>query len=216
MEKALEFAVLIKDKKATHLITILTVVPNNKEAEKNIVKAKQSLEQFAREATASETFAMVAATIDFNASAGIVRTARETIADVIVLGWPQKAGFIDKLIGEKMENILNHTENILFNCHFQKPLASHKRLMVVVPTFGELEKGFRQWMRKICTLSSELSAPIHFYCSKETEGHIKDYIVVLKVNIKITFAKLANWDDFLIISREVKPDDIFFLFGPKR
>ena len=216
MEKALEFAVLIKDKKATHLITILTVVPNNQEAEKNIVKAKQSLEQFAREATASETFAMVAATIDFNASAGIVRTARETMADVIVLGWPQKAGFIDKLIGEKMENILNHTEKILFICHFQKPLASHKRLMVVVPTFGELEKGFRQWMRKICTLSSELSAPIHFYCSKETEGHIKDYIVVLKVNIKITFAKLANWDDFLIISREVKPDDIFFLISARK
>ena len=216
MEKALEFAVLIKDKKSTHPITILTVVPNNQEAEKNIVKAKQSLEQFAKEATASETFAIVAATIDFNASTGIVRTARETMADVIVLGWPQKAGFVDKLIGEKMENILNQTEKILFICHFQKPLASHKRLMVVVPNFGELEKGFRQWMRKICALSSELSAPIHFYCSKETEGHIKDYIAVLKVNIKITFAKLANWDDFLIISREVKPDDVFILISARK
>ncbi len=71
MEKALEFATLVKDKKSTYPISILRVVPNNQEAEKNIGKAKDKLESFTRDASASETATEVIATIDYNASNGL-------------------------------------------------------------------------------------------------------------------------------------------------
>src|SRR5690606_12037220 len=55
MPKILDFAVYIKDKKSENPITILTVVPNDVEAERNIAKAKQSLENTIKDLTASET-----------------------------------------------------------------------------------------------------------------------------------------------------------------
>lgn len=216
MEKALEFAVLIKEKKSKHPITILKVVPNNKEAEKNMGRAKQSLEQFAKEATASETFAKIATTIDFNTSTGIVRTARETMADVIIMGWPEKTGFIDKLIGGKMGVILKQTDKILFICQFNKPLNNHKRLVVAVPNLAELEKGFHQWLRKVTALASELSVPIVFYCNDRSEKQIELYMEEQELKMDTAFENLSNWDDFLILSKELDPTDIFVLISARK
>src|SRR5690606_29467164 len=100
MPKILDFAVYIRDKKSENPITILTVVPNDVEAERNITKSKQSLENTIKDLAASETKAEVIATIDYNISSGISRTAREISADIIILGWPQKTGFFDKLMGD--------------------------------------------------------------------------------------------------------------------
>src|SRR5699024_70020 len=96
MDKLMEFAVLIKDKKSINPLVILTVVPNNDEAEKRIVKTRQEMERFIGETTASDTQAMVKTTIDYNPASGISRSARELMADIILLGWPQRTGFFDK------------------------------------------------------------------------------------------------------------------------
>src|SRR5690606_38140714 len=88
--KILEFAVLIKDRKSTYPLSILTVVPNNREAEMNIAKTKQNLENFIKETAATENSVEVLATIDHNAASGIARTAREITADIILVGWPKK------------------------------------------------------------------------------------------------------------------------------
>src|SRR5690554_1007830 len=142
IDKILEFAVLIKDKKSTHPLSLLTVVPNTTEAEIKIVKAKQGLEKFIAETTASETNVTINATIDHNAASGISRTAKEITADLILLGWPQKTGFLDILIGDKVESILENTEKTLFICQFAVPMVDHKRLFVVVPPNAEFEEGF--------------------------------------------------------------------------
>src|SRR5690606_2941381 len=142
IDKVLDFAVLIKDNKSINPLAILTVVPNTDEAGKTIARAKQGLETFLKETTASETQANIMATIDHNAASGISRTAREITADIILLGWPQKTGFLDKLIGDKMESILQNTDKTLFICDFQIPLVNHKRLFLIVPPNAEFEDGF--------------------------------------------------------------------------
>src|SRR5699024_7831207 len=100
--------------------------------------------------------ATVRATIDHNPASGISRISREIRADIILLGWPQKTGFLDKLIGDKMESILANTDKTLFICDFEIPMVDHKRLFLIVPPNAELEEGFAQWVNKIGKLSLEL------------------------------------------------------------
>ncbi len=97
IEKLLEFTIFIKDKKSVNPISILSVVSNNDEAEVNILKTRNKLEEFVRQASASETKVNVITTIDHNPASGIARISREIMADIILLGWPRKVGLIDRL-----------------------------------------------------------------------------------------------------------------------
>lgn len=86
VEKLLEFAIFIRDKKSVHPLSVLTVVSNDEEAESNIIKARNKLEACVTKASAFETKVNVITTIDHNAASGISRIAREIMADVIILG----------------------------------------------------------------------------------------------------------------------------------
>ena len=216
IDKVLDFAVLIKEKKSINPLAILTVVPNTAEAEKTIVKAKQGLEKFIMETTASDTQATVMATIDHNAASGISRSAKEIMADIILLGWPQKTGFLDKLIGDKMESILQNTEKTLFICDFQMPLVNHKRLFLIVPPNAEFEEGFPTWMNKVAKLSVELSIPIHLHSTEETHIAIKKFAKTNKISLSLNHHHFKDWEDFFILSREILETDFIIMVSSRR
>lgn len=216
IEKVLDFAVLIKDKKSVNPLSILTVVPNTAEAEKTLVKAKQGLERFIKETTGSDTQATIMATIDHNAASGISRTAKEIMADIILLGWPQKTGFLDKLIGDKMDSILQNTDKTLFICDFQVPLVNHKRLFMIVPPNAEFEEGFIHWANKIANLSVELSLPIHLHCTEETHKALLKFAKENKVTLNLNYHHFNEWDDFLILSKEIDNNDFIIMVSARK
>lgn len=216
IEKILEFAVLIKDKKSTNPLSLLTVVPNTKEAEKNIVKARQGLEKFIKETTASENNATIMATIDHNAASGISRTAKEIMADLILLGWPRKTGFLDKLIGDKVESILESTDKTLFICQFEIPLVNHKRLFLIIPPNAEFEEGFDMWVNKLAKLSVEFSIPINLNCTGETHKAILRFAKSNKLSLALNFHPFIEWEDFLVLCGQITDTDFIILVSARR
>jgi Kef-type K+ transport system membrane component KefB len=211
IEKLLEFSIFIRDKKSANPISILSVVSNNDEAEINIMKARTKLEAFVRQASASETKVNIITTIDHNRASGIARIAREIMADIIILGWPRRAALIDKLIGEKVDNILDNTDKTTFICHFEKPLVLHKRVALVIPPLAEHENGFEQWFTKMSKLAQELSIPI-LLCSNETT---RNSVTKLMKKVKLTAAIVPylfeEWDDFFVLSKVFNQDDLIVL-----
>lgn len=216
IEKLLEFSILIKDKKSANPVSILSVVSNNDEAEINILKARNKLEQFVVQASASETEVDIITTIDHNASSGISRISREIMADIIILGWPQRTGLLDKIIGEKIDNILSNTDKTTFICHLIKPLVLHKRIFVVVPPMAEREKGFEQWFSKLAKLAQELSIPILFYGAATTEVSVQKLVKKNKIAAPISFQVFNDWEDFLILSKYIHTDDLLALVSSRK
>ncbi|MCZ2223997.1 MAG: cation:proton antiporter [Chitinophagales bacterium] len=217
IEKILEFSIFIKDKKSANPLSVLTVVSNNDEAEINILKARNKLEEFVKQASASETKVNIITTIDHNAASGIARISREIMADIIILGWPkQKLGFFDKLIGKKVDDILTSTEKTTFICHLEKQLILHKRIVIVIPPLAEYEKGFEHWFTKMSKLAQELSVPIQLFCNKQTEKAIQKVIKELKLSASLTFSSFDDWEDFLILARYIREDDLFVLVSARK
>ena len=216
IESLLEFALLIKDKKSANPITILSVVPNNAEAEINIINARKKLEEFVMQGAASETKVNAIATIDHNPASGITRISREIMADIVVIGWPKKARIVDKLIGEKIHSIINNVNKNIFICYFDKPLISQKRMVIVSPPLAEREKGFETWLQKIAILSQELSIPIQHYCSNTTQEAINTKIKQMHLNISINTTVFDEWDDFLILSRYINRDDLLVFISTRK
>ena len=214
--KLLEFAIYIKDVKSANPISILTVVSNNNEAEINILKARDKLEEFVKQASASETKVNIITTIDHNVASGISRISREVMADIIVLGWPQRAGFIDKLIGEKVDSILSNTDKTTFICNLVKPLILHKRIFIAAPPLAEYENGFSLWVTKLVRLAQELSIPILLYCNETTKKTVEKLLIKTNLTASITIKPFMDWDDFLILLRNIHDDDLFVLVSARK
>ena len=204
-----ELALLLKDKKSVNSISLLGVLPNNEEAERNIVSFRKQLQEFISTATAAEVNVDIITTIDHNPSDGIVRIARETMTDLVVLGWPGKTGLWDKILGEKMDLIVKNLDKNMFICHVEQKLFTHKRIVVLSPPLAEKESGFALWVNKLSKLSSELSIPILHLGDPETQKVILDQ----KKAGSSTFVPFTNWESPMTFCDQVNEDDLIVLIS---
>jgi Kef-type K+ transport system membrane component KefB len=216
IEKLLELASFIKDRKSANPVSILSVVSNNDESEINILKARSKLEEFVRQASASETNVNIITTIDHNAASGIARISREIMADIIIMGWPQRSGFVDKLIGEKVDSILSGTDKTIFICHLEKPLVSHKRIVIAAPPLTEHENGFGLWLSKMAKLAQELSIPIVLNCNETTGKAVEKVFKKAKLTAAITTLIFTDWEDFMVLSKNIQVNDLFVLVSARK
>ncbi len=216
MEMLLELAVYIKNKKSNHPITILSVVPNNEEAEKNLVKARKNLLSLVNIASANETRVNITATIDYNIAGGIIRASRELMADTIIIGWPGKTGLIERFIETKTSSIISRTSKAVYICNFEYPLVSHKRLVVVCPPLGELEHGFGIWLTRMSALSKELSLDIFCYCNSKSKEAITTQLKQYKLGVSVSFSPSFDLPDAVLLHQYVLPEDLLVYIAARR
>ena len=216
METLLEFAVFVKNKKSVNPITILSVVPNDEEAEKNLVRAKKNLQSLVKMALANETKVKIMATIDHNIAGGIIRASREEMTDTIMIGWPRKTGLIERFIETKTALIISRTSKAIYICYFEHPLVNHNKIVVVCPPLAELEPGFEIWLPKISTLSKELSLNVLCYCNETTKEAINEYFHHRRHNSGFTFATDFDLPDLQLLQRHVNPEDMLIYVAARR
>jgi Kef-type K+ transport system membrane component KefB len=215
MDKLLNFCVLIKSKKSNIPITILTVVQNNEAAEKNIMTAKNKLSVYLSQTSAAESSVNVIATIDHNIAGGISRTSKEIMADIIVLGWPQKQNFVDKLLGQKAESILKNTDKTTIISNFEYSLEVHNRMVLVCPKFVEHEKGFVIWLMMIAKLANELSLSVICHCTEKTKEAILSTVKNYKLNFELEFILFHHFTQFFESTPKLKSSDLFVFISAR-
>jgi len=200
----LRFAILIREKKSYHPISLLTIVPNDAEAESNIIKSRNKTEEFLDAASATETPINSIVIIDQNISGGIIRTAREIMANTIILGWPQIPSFFDKIIGHKTDTILQVLDKNLLIADIKKPINIAKRIVVFAPQYAEKEYGFNFCCSKIAKLSSEIMTSIVFCGNLNTKNFIEQFLKAnnypsnigfIETNSLTNFEKLLEFND---------------------
>jgi Kef-type K+ transport system membrane component KefB len=216
METLLEFAVFVKNKKSVNPITILSVVPNDEEAEKNLVRTKKNLQSLVKMTLANETKVKITATIDHNIAGGIIRASREEMTDTIMIGWPRKTGLIERFIETKTALIISRTSKAVYICHFGHPLVGHTKIVVVCPPLGELEPGFEIWLPKISTLSKELSLNVLCYCNTMSKEAITEYFHTRKQKSGFDFSSDFDLPNLQLLQNEVSPGDMLIYVAARR
>ncbi|HPF01361.1 MAG TPA: cation:proton antiporter, partial [Bacteroidales bacterium] len=216
MEKMIDFVALLKDHKSLHPITMLAIVPNDEDSEGKIIKAQNDLEKCVKHASATETKVNIAVTIDQHFLSGVARKSREIMAETIVLPWPEEGDLIDKKSEFRLDNLLEQINKSLFICHLNKPASAYKRIIVVAPPYTEKESDFGFLMGKIIKLAGELKTEMVFFSNGVTRGAIANALIVLKNQVSNELRPFDNWDDFLILSRFIREDDIMVVIGARK
>lgn len=211
VEKLIEFAILLKDKKSNNPLTMLTVVPNNEQAELNLLKSKNKLEKVVEQCAAAEIEMNTVVTIDHSSIDGINRVTREVLANIMIIGWPRRSGIIEKLFGEKIDAIIRTIDKNIFVCNIEKPLINHQKLILFTPELAEKESGFMVWVRKVTLLALELGLPIIHYGDSKTHEAINKVHEFYKISSSLSFKEFSNFADVEELKNQIMPSDLIVL-----
>ncbi len=216
IEKLLEFSIYIKDPESKNSISILSIVLDHKYSEKRILNLKHELEKHVSNVEVKDSKIDTIITVDYNVPKGITRVCKEIMANILILGWPKDRGYLEKILGEKLQNILESTNKTIFICYFQKPLPIHKNIVLLIPPFSEHEEGFIIWFNKIINLSKQLNLPIKIYCNLETKNYIEKLLNNIKYLQSIHFEIYNDWEDYQTIVSKDNGDDLFVFVSSRK
>ncbi|MGY6559876.1 MAG: cation:proton antiporter [Nitritalea sp.] len=213
-EELVNLGLLIKSKKNTSGLYALSVVNNNDEEDLPIKNARKILEQAVRTAAASDNKLRELLRYDLNIVNGINSVVKEHAITDLILGLHVKKGISDSFLGHLTKGILTKCNTTTFIYKPAQPLSTIKRLCVVLPGNVEREIGFPFWLVKIWNISKNSGSPIVFY---GTEAAFKVIRTIQKSNpIEASYKPFTNWEDFLILSRELKDNDQLVLIMSRK
>jgi Kef-type K+ transport system membrane component KefB len=205
VEELIQLAVTMKSKKNKTGLFALNVINNNSSSLSKESKAKKIVDKAAVVASATDNRLNMLMRYDLNILNGITSVVREQKISDIILGQTESLGSSDSMYGPLTDGVLNKCNATTFIYKSVQPISTIKRYLVVIPERAEREIGFPFWLLKIWNLGKNTGSKIVFYGSEATINFIKE--IHAKHPVDAGFNVFSDWDDFLILSRNIVKDD---------
>lgn len=211
-----DLAVLTNEKKGAHPVYALNVVCDS--SQKSMQSGKKLLEKVATLGAASDTKVKMISRYDLNIASGIINVVREKNISDVIIGLHQKSNMPlgDSILGSMTDSLLTNVNRMICIFKSVQPISTIKRLVVAAPERAEFESGFTMWCDRIFTLASQTGASIRFCTNKETFESIKTYAKKKRYSTQIESQILADWDDFLVLSGTVEPNDLLIVITARK
>ncbi|HMQ86391.1 MAG TPA: cation:proton antiporter [Flavilitoribacter sp.] len=192
----------------------LNIVNNNIDDEKAEKQARKLLNKAAETAVAADNTLYELLRYDLNIVNGITGVVKEHKITDLILGLHHKKGLSDTFLGNLTEGILTKCNTTTLIYKPAQPLATIKRHLIMVPENAEKEIGFPFWLIKVWNIARNSGAMHVFYAAGETLKFLRD--IHAKHPIECRFAEFGEWEDFLILSRDIRSDDNLIIVMSRR
>ena len=204
----------IKSKKSKNGLFALNVINNQASDDKAFKQSKKVLNMAVTTASATDNVLQDLLRYDLNVANAIISVIKEQGITDLVLGLHQGKGVVSSFLGNMTEAILGQSNVTTLIYRPIQPIATVKRHLVVVPARAEKEVGFPMWVNKVWNIIHNSGAKAVFYASEDTMVYLKE--MYKKRPIEAEFSSFDDWDDFLIMSREIKSDDTLWVVMSRR
>ena len=204
----------IKSKKNKNGLFALNVINNQASDDKAFKQSKKVLNMAVTTASATDNVLQDLLRYDLNVANAIISVIKEQGITDLVLGLHQGKGVVSSFLGNMTEAILGQSNVTTLIYRPIQPIATVKRHLVVVPARAEKEVGFPMWVNKVWNIIHNSGAKAVFYASEDTTMYLKE--MYKKRPIEAEFSSFDDWDDFLIMSREIKSDDTLWVVMSRR
>lgn len=217
LNSLMELAVLLKVDRSKEPLYALNVANDNTQSNSgDIARGKKLLEKAARIASATDNSMRMISRYDVNVTSGIIHTIKENAITEVVMGLHHKAHFADSFFGAKTENLLKSTNQMILISKSIQPLSTIKRLIVAVPAKSEFEVGFVKWYDRVKNISKQIGATTTFFAHPDTLEQIRILARRNKFGVETYFENLDEWDDFLMLTREVLSNDLLVVISSRK
>ena len=205
-EELVNLSLATKSKKNTHRLYALNILDNKVSGDdQQLKKSRRLLENAALTAAATDTHLQELQRYDLNVTNAILSVILEHRITDLVLGLHKEKGIPSSFLGRITEGILDYSDVTTLIYKPAQPLSTMKRHLVVIPVQAEKEAGFPQWVARVWNVIQNTGAKAIFYGSSDTLGRLKTLLG--KRGGEMEFTEFSDWEDFLIVFRDVHKDD---------
>ncbi len=209
VDELINLSSLIKSKDNFNNIMALHIIDNNKEESFQLKRANKILEKAVFTASAMDIHLQRLIRYDVNIVNGISSIIREQNITDLLLAINEEKGISDAFFGKLTQGILtkNNTTTLVYKS--VQPISTIRRHVIIVPEGAELEIGFPFWLIKVWNISRNSGCKLVFYAHEKTINILSE--VAKKHPVEADFHTFNEWNDFLILSRDIRTDDNLIL-----
>lgn len=214
VEELVNLSLAIKSKTNTSGLYALKVIDNQNSDDKTLKSSKRVLQTAVDTAAATDTRLKGLLRYDLSISNAITSVVKEREITDQVLGLHKEKDIPAAFLGNIVENVLQHSSVTTFIYKPVQPLATIKRHLIILPDRAEKEIGFIPVMNRVWNVLQNTGAKVVFYGSEDTLKAIKKLFA--KRAGEISYVNFSDWDDFLIVFRDVKADDSMWVIFSRK
>ena len=197
--------VTIKTKKKTAELYALSILDNTAEDPARESKIKKMLTKATTIAASTDTVLHELLRYDLNLVNGIHSVVKEQKITDLILGLHVSKGISDSFLGHLTDGILQRCNVTTLIYKPAQPFGTIARHLVVVPERAEEEPGFSAWVDKLWNIAHNSGATVVFYGGERSLEPLRERQE--RDAIECSFVDFSDWNDFLILSRDVRPND---------
>lgn len=205
IEELMNLSIMVKSKKNKTGLYALNVINSEDSDEVAYKKARKMLDKAIEIASSTDNKLNDLVRYDLNVVNGITNTVKEQKITDLILGLHKKIGISDSFLGNLTEGILTKCNANTLIYKPSQPLATIKKHVIIIPKMAEKELGFYAWLGKVWNIGRNTGAKLVFYATEQTLFAIKE--VHKKHHIEAEFKEFSDWEDLLVLSRDIKSDD---------
>ena len=205
VDELINLSRVIKSKANKNNLYALSVINSESEDFNVESKARKLLEKAKISASSTDLMLNTLLRYDLNIVNGVSNIIKENRITDLILGLHIKGDTSDSFLGSFTEGILAKSNVTTFIYKSYQPISTIKRHLVLIPDKAEHELGFSFWLAKIWNIGANTGAKISFFSTEKNLKLLK--AISEKHPINVEFNEFTDWDDFLILSREIRDND---------
>lgn len=209
VEELVNLSLAIKSPQNKNGSFALKVIDNHHSDEKALKQSRRVLQTAVNTAAATDTRMKDLLRYDLSVSNAIASVVKEREITDLVVGLHKEKDIPAAFLGHIVESVLAESSVSTFIYKPAQPISTVRRHLIIIPELAEKEIGFNQIIFRLRNVTQNTGAATVFYGSEATLNALKKLLA--KKSGEASYIEFNDWDDFLIVFRDIKPDDTMWI-----
>jgi Kef-type K+ transport system membrane component KefB len=209
VEELVNLSLAIKSPQNKNGLFALKVIDNHHSDEKALKQSRRVLQTAVNTAGATDTQMKDLLRYDLSVSNAIASVVKEREITDLVVGLHKEKDIPAAFLGHIVESVLAESSVSTFIYKPAQPISTVRRHLIIIPELAEKEIGFNQIIFRLRNVTQNTGAATVFYGSEATLNALKKLLA--KKSGEASYIEFNDWDDFLIVFRDIKPDDTMWI-----
>ena len=209
VEELVNLSLAIKSPQNKNGLFALKVIDNHHSDEKALKQSRRVLQTAVNTAAATDTRMKDLLRYDLSLSNAIASVVKEREITDLVVGLHKEKDIPAAFLGHIVESVLAESSVSTFIYKPAQPISTVRRHLIIIPELAEKEIGFNQIIFRLRNVTQNTGAATVFYGSEATLNALKKLLA--KKSGEASYIEFNDWDDFLIVFRDIKPDDTMWI-----
>ena len=209
VEELVNLSLAIKSPQNKNGLFALKVIDNHHSDEKALKQSRRVLQTAVNTAAATDTRMKDLLRYDLSVSNAIASVVKEREITDLVVGLHKEKDIPAAFLGHIVESVLAESSVSTFIYKPAQPISTVRRHLIIIPELAEKEIGFNQIIFRLRNVTQNTGTATVFYGSEATLNALKKLLA--KKSGEASYIEFNDWDDFLIVFRDIKPDDTMWI-----